>query len=49
MLMKPDPGLGLDMPSARIDVPSRLVGSTRAACGRPTQRAAHEAAPGSCC
>jgi hypothetical protein len=35
MLMKPDPGLGLDIPSARIDVPSRLVGSIRADRGRP--------------
>lgn len=26
--MKPDPGLGLELPSARIDVPSRLVGAT---------------------
>jgi hypothetical protein len=35
MLMKPDPGLGLDIPSARIDVPSRLVGSIRTERGRP--------------
>ena len=46
--MKPDPGLGLDIPSARIDVPSRLVGSIRAARGRP-RNAPPPAASGHCC